>query len=374
MQKNGFHFESRILPFYTSAYAFKFDCVRYLQHENAISEYLKSEAERFGTKAFIICGENGYRAAHSKIENALEQSKIKYYFSIFKSTCCIENADDLAKEIKNGGYDLVIGVGGGVFMDQAKLTAARAGTRLIQIPTSSATCAAVTPLSVTYSRDTGATIGSIKLMTEADAVIVDLGILIKQPQRLFGAGIMDAKAKKIEIEHRHLKMNGNKHLLGFDYAYHISKILFEQLEELVTGALESMKTGTVTDSFEKLIFAAIAITGIVSGICKGSNQCAIAHKFYEECRSFFYENTLNFLHGELVAVGLLVRLSYFGSDCAYMINELTTLKLPKCLSELNIPTDAVEKFADELCNSSAINDTSDISRKRMLDALEIIKK
>lgn len=91
---------------------------------------------------------------------------------------------------------MVIGVGGGVFMDQAKLTAARAGTRLIQIPTSSATCAAVTPLSVTYSRDTGATIGSIKLMTEADAVIVDLGILIKQPQRLFGAGIMDAKAKK----------------------------------------------------------------------------------------------------------------------------------------------------------------------------------
>lgn len=44
-----------------------------------------------------------------------------------------------------------------------------------------------------------------------------------------------------------------------------------------------------------------------------------------------------------------------------MINELTTLKLPKCLSELNIPTDAVEKFADELCNSSTINDTSDIS-------------
>ena len=88
-------------------------------------------------KCFIICGENGYRAAHSKIENALEQSKIKYYFSIFKSTCCIEAAaDDLAKEIKNGGYDLVIGVGGGVFMDQAKLTAARAGTRLIQIPTS----------------------------------------------------------------------------------------------------------------------------------------------------------------------------------------------------------------------------------------------
>ena len=66
---------------------------------------------------------------------------------------------------------------------------------------------------------------------------------------------------------------------------------------LVPGALESIKTGTVTDSFERVIFAAIAITGIVSGICKGSNQCAIAHKFYEECRSFFYENTLNFLHG-----------------------------------------------------------------------------
>lgn len=89
---------------------------------------------------------------------------------------------------------------------------------------------------------------------------------------------------------------------------------------------------------------------------------ALLHiNFTRNVAAFFYENTLNFLHGELVAVGLLVQLSYSGSDCAYMIKELTTLKLPKCLSELNIPTDAVEKFADELCNSSAINDTSDIS-------------
>ena len=80
-------------------------------------------------------------------------------------------------------------------MDEAKLVASCADVPVINIPTSTATCAAVTPLSVMYERESGATIGTIKLMREVDAVLVDLDVLVCQPARLLCAGVMDAMAK-----------------------------------------------------------------------------------------------------------------------------------------------------------------------------------
>ncbi|MBQ7822044.1 MAG: iron-containing alcohol dehydrogenase [Clostridia bacterium] len=177
--------------------AYKFGCGRYIQEKNAIEDNLAVELARFGKKALFICGENGYKAAHTRIENALKNTKLAYEFTIFTSTPCFETADELAAYANDNGFDIICGVGGGVVMDTVKFAAERADLTLVQIPTISATCAAATPLSVLYDRNTHAHIGSIKLMKEADAVIVDLGIMIDQPPRLFWAGIMDSMAKLI---------------------------------------------------------------------------------------------------------------------------------------------------------------------------------
>ena len=56
----------------------------------------------------------------------------------------------------------------------------------------------------------------------------------------------------------------------------------------------------------------IAITGLISGLARGSNQCAIAHKIYETTRILFPAESRPYLHGEIVALGLLPQLIYNG--------------------------------------------------------------
>ena len=52
----------------------------------AIEKYLRIELERFGTKALILCGENGYAAAGEQIKKAAGDFPCE--FKIFHSTCC----------------------------------------------------------------------------------------------------------------------------------------------------------------------------------------------------------------------------------------------------------------------------------------------
>ena len=82
--------------------------------------------------------------------------------------------DDLAEK---EGYDVIVGVGGGVLMDFSKLCGYYAKLPVINLPTSSATCACYTPLSVRYTPE-GRTVGSRHYDYEVDAVLADTEIKI----------------------------------------------------------------------------------------------------------------------------------------------------------------------------------------------------
>ncbi len=359
-----------------SDFAFKFGCGRYLQEKDAIKKHLLTELRRFGSKALFISGKNGFKAAGEKIKDSLNDSGFEYELKIFESTPCFENADEFVNYAKENGFNIICGVGGGVLGDTAKLVASRADLPLIQIPTSSATCVAATPLSVLYDRETHATIGSVKLMTEADAVIVDLDIMINQPKRLFWAGVMDSMAKMIEITHRTKGKKDFEIPLGLEMAYDMSKTVYNFFYEKQTSLSSALEGKNITFDFERAVFYAIAVTGIISGISKGSNQCAIAHKFYEQTRSFFYEETKDFVHGELVALGLVIQLAYNELDYQAMIDLLDKMKLPTKMSGINLKIcdETLETFVNELSASTAIMDTSDISKNKVKKALLTIYK
>lgn len=356
--------------------AFKFGCGRYIQERQAIENNLETELKRFGTKVLFICGENGIKAAGDKIKKALENSTVEYEIHIFTSTPCFENADELVELAKRKGCDMMCGVGGGVIGDTVKLAASRGNMPLIQIPTSSATCVATTPLSVMYDRNTHAHLGSLKLMKEADAVIVDMDIMITQPFRLFWAGVMDAMAKMIEITHRIQHMNPDTVPVGFDMAYVIAKETYAFYMEKYDAITEAIQNGEITKDFELAIFYAIGVTGIVSGVSKGSNQCALGHRFYEETRTYFYEEAKDFVHGELVAMGNIVQLAYDGLDYPAMIEMLKEMGLPTTFSEINIPVceKSLNIFVDRMCASEVINDSSKESKAHMREALLTIYK
>ena len=67
---------------------------------------------------------------------------------------------------------------------------------------------------------------------------------------------------------------------------------YENKSQLVLDAVISdIEEGNITDTVEQVVFNTIAGTGVISGIARGSNQTALAHKFYESTRAMFFEES-----------------------------------------------------------------------------------
>ena len=354
--------------------AFKFGCGRYIQEENAIENNLYNELKNLGKKVLFVAGNNGYRVAIDRIKKAIDNTDIEYEIRMFDSVPCFENAEEIAQQIKENEFEIVCGVGGGVLGDIVKLVAEITGVSLVQIPTSSAACVASTPLSIMYDRVTRAFRGGYICKKEADAVIVDTVIMINQPQRLFWAGIVDSKAKMIEIQHYF--MNGKAVPVGLEMALAVSKEVDKFYEQNMREISEAINDKIITKTFELALFYSIAVTGIISGLSKNSSQTALGHAFYYEVRTSFCREAKDYLHGEIVGVGLIVQLSFNGLDYEAMRKLLKRMNLPVTLSDIGIETsdENIKRFVDRIYETGNIDGDDESARDKLKEAVMLICK
>ncbi len=342
--------------------SFRLGCGRYLQSPGAIG-LIGEEALRLGRSAFIIGGKTALGLTSESIEKALRSSGLSFLTCEHTGTCNTEDALHYSEKARS--YDIIIGVGGGVIMDFSKLIAAYAGKPLINIPTSAATCAAYTPLSVCYTKE-GKTVETLHHKKEVDGVIADTELLLNEPPRLLIAGVFDSLAKYTEISHRYHGEACNDALLGLDYAYSLSAKTRESLLENLESALQAMDDGKVTPAFEQVIFTVIAVTGIISSIARGSNQTALAHKFYENARKLHTKESKSYLHGELVGVGLLLQNIYNRTekDNRLLLKLMQQYSLPSRPSEcgLSAGNDTKHRYLEAFLSSSAMQEDGDSGR------------
>lgn len=353
--------------------SFRIGCGRYTQGEGILSE-CGSEVLRKGNAPLIIGGRTALSLTKDTIEKSVSQVCSHYEIIMHTGTCNEQRAKELADLAKEKGNDVIVGVGGGVMCDFAKLCGHFANLPVINIPTSSATCAAYTPLSVRYTPE-GRTVGSIHYKREVDGVIVDTAIVARQPVRLFLAGVFDALAKFVEIKQR-FHENTEVFPTGLDWAYVLSKHSFQQLCEKTGKCLSDMQTGVVTEDLEKVIFTLIAGTGVISGIARGSNQCALAHRFYENTRTLFHETARPYLHGEIVGVGLLLQNHFNGEpeNNALLLELMRTYHMPYRVTDIGITKDedTFNEYYVNLCNSTAIDKTNAEECERLKAALRYL--
>lgn len=349
--------------------SFRIGCGRYLQKRGIIAS-LGDEVRRLGTAPLIVGGKTALSVARSAMESGLSNDML-YEIIEYGGTCNKQRAEELAEYAAQHGLDVIVGVGGGVLMDFAKLIAYYAKRPIINIPTSSATCAAYTPLSVCYTEE-GRTVGTQHFEKEVDAVLADTDVLAAQPPRLFLAGVFDTLAKFLEIKHR-FREDATDYPLGLDWAYLLSKKSFEELTAKAAVALADMQAGTVTPAVEQTLFVTIAVTGVISGIARGSNQTALAHKFYETARTIYHENAKPYLHGEIVGVGLLLQNHFNGEEYNndFLLQLMQTYDMPSCVATVGVAAsaDALEEFYDRICGSSAIDKDDAAECKRFKDSL-----
>ena len=341
--------------------SFRIGCGRYVQGKGYINK-LPEEIFRLGSRPLIIGDDTTLSLTRDNILKELSSTSIIPQFYLHNGSCNHTGAKSIADFSKEKGCDVIIGVGGGVLMDIAKLSAFYAALPVINVPTSSATCAAYAPLSVCYTQE-GRTIGTKHYENEVNCVIVDTEILIGQPVNLFLAGVFDALAKFVEIKHRYKESN-ESYPMGLDYAYVMAKRSFDLLTAKTAKCIADMEAGDVSYDFENVIFTTIAATGVISGIARGSNQTALAHKFYEMTRLLFPESSRPYLHGEIVGVGLLLQNHYNGEESSndHLISLMKSHAMPYRPSDVgaDVSETSFDEYYTRICNSSAIdkNDTA----------------
>lgn len=335
--------------------SFRIGCGRYIQGAGYI-EKVGDEVSRLGTSPLIIGGKTALSITKSNIEKSVAEKCNKYEFVVHTGTCNEERAKELAKLAKEKGYDVIVGVGGGVICDFAKLCGYFGGYPVINIPTSSATCAAYTPLTVRYTPE-GRTVGSLHYENEVNCVIADTSVIAAQPVRLFLAGVFDALAKFVEIKQR-FNIGVEKYPIGLDYAYVMSKYSYKLLIDKTQKCIFDMENGEISDDVENIIFTTIAATGVISGIARGSNQTAVAHKFYEATRFLFPEGSKPFTHGEIVGIGLIVQNHFNGEEenNRILFDLMKKYNMPCSITDMGIEKtdDNFNKYYEKISSSTAI--------------------
>ena len=290
--------------------AFKFGCGRFRQEERLL-ERCAEEVLRFGRKPLFVCNDTTYGIAYEKVASSLRSAGVEPKVLKYNGFCCREVALEMARKGAVEGIDVVLGCGGGVVIDFSKCLADIADAPLVTMPTSSATCCAYTPIAPCYTRE-GRYISTSFFRREIAAALLDMTILSQQPARLLVAGACDAMAKKIEIEFWNSIPCTIDNPVSCDIASLISDYIYADLDRKIDAAVEDLRQGKPTQTLKEVVFSAIVGAGIVSGISGGARQTALAHGFYFFARSRYTEKAVRYTHGELVAVGLVLQLAYYG--------------------------------------------------------------
>lgn len=355
--------------------SFRLGAGRYIQEEGAILS-LGEEVKRLNCrKPFVVGSKTALSVTRARIEKSLAEAELTAEVYEYNEFCNPDRGAEIAESAAFAACDCVVGVGGGNIMDVAKLMAALAGKPVINIPTSSATCAAFTPLSVMYN-GRGQTVGTRHHLQEVNCILADMDILCQQPPRLLVAGVYDALAKLVETRQRLIGKTEDETDIGLRSSFVLSEFMYDRLLQLLPRAFADVQNKCNSKAVYDIVYLTIALTGVISGLARGSNQCAIAHKIYENTRTLFPEISHDSLHGELVGIGLLAQLVYNGDadkEPAFRA-QMKACGMPTTLTEIGIPATAETKEAyfNSLVASSAMAGCNEAEKERLKEALAVL--
>ena len=183
-------------------------------------------------------------------------------------------------------------------------------------------------------------------------------------------------SKKIEIEQRMVGKDPDSLAPGFASCHVLADFIYDELDRKLEAACDDIRNHRHTKTIEDVVYYSIVDAGLISGLANGRNQSAIAHKFYLYVRTFFTQEGASFLHGELVAIGLVAQLHYNGDAAGSeaFAKRLRALNLPASLNELGIP--ATQKAFDDcfefINTSSAMADAPADGAARLRNAIQTI--
>ncbi|MBQ2959805.1 MAG: iron-containing alcohol dehydrogenase [Oscillospiraceae bacterium] len=349
----------------TARYIYEIDATKYLGGELRLLHR---------KKVYILGGRRALNAALPRIEPSLIDEGIQFEVGIFEGYCTYENAQAHAMLLHASGCDSIVGVGGGKCLDTAKIISKLAGVPLGMIPTQLGTCVCCTNMAIVYE-SSGAYLGACHPDKPISFVLADYSLLVESPIRCTASGIVDSMAKYPE-----LNFTQRNDFTCFDEdestakAGHIMASGTWQLY-LANGrqAYADHAAGIISPSFTSIVNTNLVTTGVISGLARGSKQLAIAHSLYNNSTTVFPEVWRNYMHGEIVSVGVVIQ-QYYNDAPQEEIDDFISiakdLNAPVCFKDLGLEGSSEELDAIQQAISKDFKQFGSREINKLRDALE----
>lgn len=307
---------------------------RYVQGRDATLQ-LPQELIRLGIggRCLIVASPTAFKLLNSLWQAAFEQSGIPLDVVQFQGECSRAEIDRLVAEARQRGAETLVGAGGGKVLDTARAVASILGKPVACCPTTAASDAPCSALSVVYTPE-GTFEQCLFYPRNPELVLVDTTVIAKAPVRQLIAGMGDALATRFEAEaSRHAFRANVVGGLSTMAAAAIADLCYQTLLADGEAAIEAVRAGAVTPALERIVEA----NTLLSGLGFESGGLALAHSVHNGLT--VAKETHDCLHGEKVAFGTLVQLVLEGRDRS-VVNQVLDfclrVGLPVTLAELGL--------------------------------------
>jgi glycerol dehydrogenase len=305
---------------------------RYIQGYDIMNNF-GTYISHLGSKPFIVGGKTALSTTKGIITKSASEHSMECGFEVFSGIGTRSDATKLAKKATAFGADIIVGVGGGLVLDTAKVVAHETDLWLVIVPTIASTDAPCSKEALQYTEDHRLD-RVVELKRNPDVVMVDTKIIAEAPTRFIVAGMGDALATWIEA--LTCSESGAKNFSGgmaTASGLALAKLSYDTLLEYGVAAKLAVDQNAVTPAVEMVIEANALLSSI------GFENCGLAAAHAISMALGTLEGAANCLHGELVGFSTIVHLvleNYPSDEIDELITFCQAVGLPITLKELGV--------------------------------------
>ncbi|MCK4367705.1 MAG: NAD(P)-dependent glycerol-1-phosphate dehydrogenase [Thermoplasmata archaeon] len=282
---------------------------------------------KMGNKALIVCDPTTKEIAGNKVAETLQGEDFSVEHHVVEDAS-VDIVDSTADRLKGGGFDFVLGVGGGRPIDVAKCSSNKVGLPFLSVATAASHDGIVSSRG-SLSSESGRM--SVAARTPL-AVIMDTAILAESPYKLLAAGcgdiISNSTAVKDWILARKLK---NEYFSS--YAASLSRM---------TASLLIENAGSIKPRLEEsawFVAKALVSSGVAMSIAGSSRPASGSEHKFSHALDMLAEKPG--LHGEQCGVGTIMMMYLHGGDWERIREALLTIGAPTTARSLGVTDDEI---------------------------------
>ena len=275
----------------------------------------------------IVSGPNVKRIINKKILKSLESQQLEHKWITIKSPTMGNVSIVRSNTIKNK-TDLIIGIGGGKSVDIAKLVAYQVNIPYISAPTTASHDGIASPFASIKGLDRPYSANAKSPI----AIIADLQIINKAPDKLIISGCSDLLAKITAIEDWKLahKEKNEKYI---EYA---AKLAMLSAEPILNDKFKITNLNN-----RKNVIMSLITSGIAAGIAGSSRPCSGSEHLFAHATDLLEPK--NGLHGEKCGIGTIMMAKLHNLDWGKISDKLDKINAPNTAKKIGLSEDTIIK-------------------------------